>query len=137
MKIKTMGLLSLLLQAEISQNHVMQHQPGTFTKLRKNDPDGLNVYWTVGSDRNRRSEMSNLDNDYDDGRSYSEVSKRNESVIMQKYPTNSGLTEDQVYSLCANTILNSTVAKICSRYLISKPVPSYIYLCLCSCSYLQ
>ena len=115
-----MGLLLLLLQAEISQNHVMHHlhQPGTFTKLRKNNPDGLNVYWTVGSDRNRRSEMSNLDNGYD-GRSDSEVSKGNESVIMQKYPTNSGLTEDQVYSICANTILNSAVAKICSRYLIS------------------
>ena len=85
-------------------------------------PEGLNLHWAIKSHNREKRKASQPEHvsSVHGGLSYlfpgDLVNPYYSEPIMLGYPTTSGLTEEEVYTLCTNAILNSTIARVCGPY---------------------
>ena len=93
--------------------------------IHKLEPDGLNIHWTMEDEHQYRHKRGANTEDVISP-SMSNLSPEIQPIIVT-YPTLSGLTEDNVYSTCSNTVHNSSIAAECQQYL-SQQVYSHMNL---------
>ena len=80
--------------------------------VHKLDPDGLNIHWTMEEHQYRHKRQADTEDVITP--SMSNLSHDTQPIIVT-YPTLSGMTEDNVYSTCSNTVFNSSIAKECQN----------------------
>ena len=92
-------------------------------------PDGLNIYWTPGT---HRTQETGQHQHRHRRLVITEEEEEEDSLpgsLRLHYPTASGLTEDSVHSVCAGTLLNSSISRLCSRY-IKDQLPLAVDICV-------
>ena len=105
------------------------------TLTPRDTPDGLNIYWTDRTDWKSSGQLENTEGEEgeeEDREREEEEEEEDDSLpgsLILHYPTSSGLTEDSVYSVCAGTLLNSTISRLCSRY-IEAQLPLAMEICV-------
>ena len=96
-------------------------------------PDGVNIHWKMKTERRIKRESSHPISSLHGGLSYmfpgDLVSPYYSDPIKVQYPTLSGLTEEEVYTICTGVILNSTIAQVCGPY-FQQDITSALEFCV-------
>ena len=98
-------------------------------------PEGINIHWSIKNQGRAKREASPSDqvSSIHGGLSYmfpgDLVSPYYSEPVRIQYPTLSGLTEEEVYTICTGAILNSTIARVCGPY-FEEDITSALEFCV-------
>ena len=98
-------------------------------------PEGVNIHWSIKSQSRVKREASHPEqvSSMHGGLAYifpgDLVSPYYSEPIKVRYPTVSGLTEEEVYTICTGAILNSTIARVCGPY-FEEDITSALEFCV-------
>ena len=94
------------------------------------EAQGLNIHWLVGDMNDERHRRAGGGDKYDVMIASTPATQLSAPIVTSSFPSQSGLTQDKVFSLCSNTLLNSSLVEQCRKYFNEDDISFALDFCM-------